>query len=149
MAPGDSKQSRSLKLSCFNSLKAGCVFHRGFAGALETTTVTLRNNRLPDISSQSQLDFGKNKGEKNGYLLPDPNQPGGSEEAFCGLPNPAIQIGRRIEHYDPEIEPGSPALQANSLLSEPPGSPIYIQAYTNSSPKLCRRVNRVRRVFSG
>ena len=27
---------------------------------------------------------------------------------------------------DPGIEPWSPALQANSLLSEPPGKPIYV-----------------------
>ena len=27
---------------------------------------------------------------------------------------------------DPENEPGSPALQADSLLSEPPGSPRYL-----------------------
>ena len=29
------------------------------------------------------------------------------------------------EFFDPEIEPGSPALQADSLPSEPPGSSMY------------------------
>ena len=30
---------------------------------------------------------------------------------------------------DPGIEPGSPALQTDSLLSEPPGKPIYKYAH--------------------
>ena len=30
---------------------------------------------------------------------------------------------------DPGMEPESPALQADSLLSEPPGKPIYIYIY--------------------
>ena len=36
---------------------------------------------------------------------------------------------------DPGIEPGSPALQADSLLSEPPGEP-YIERYVYVNPKL-------------
>ena len=28
------------------------------------------------------------------------------------------------DHPDPEIEPGSPALQADSLPTEPPGEPV-------------------------
>ena len=30
---------------------------------------------------------------------------------------------------DPEIEPKSPALQADTLTSEPPGKPIYSSEY--------------------
>ena len=32
---------------------------------------------------------------------------------------------------DPGIEPGSPTLQEDSLLSEPPGKPPYTHIYTN------------------
>ena len=32
----------------------------------------------------------------------------------------------------PGIEPGSPALQADSLLSEPPGKPIYRYGYRHA-----------------
>ena len=32
-------------------------------------------------------------------------------------------------HPDPGIKPGSPALQADSLPSEPPGKPIYSYLY--------------------
>lgn len=42
------------------------------------------------ISRQVLAGFWKQQGDKNEYLLPDPSQPGGSEEAFCGLPSPAI-----------------------------------------------------------
>ena len=44
---------------------------------------------------------------------------------WSGLPFPPA-----ADLPDPEIEPGSPALQADSLLSEPPGKPdiiIYIK----------------------
>ena len=58
--------------------------------ALETTVVTSGITGFLIYLARSWLDFGNNRGDKNGYLLPDPNQPGGSEEAFCGLPNPAI-----------------------------------------------------------
>ena len=30
---------------------------------------------------------------------------------------------------DPEIEPGSPALQAESLPSEPPGKPVMLLSF--------------------
>ena len=35
---------------------------------------------------------------------------------------------------DPGIEPGSPALQANSLLSESPGKPIYVDISLSIHP---------------
>ena len=46
---------------------------------------------------------------------------------------------------DPGIEPGSPALQADALLSEPPGKPhFYFQfsSVTQSCPTLCDPMNR-------
>ena len=39
------------------------------------------------------------------------------QEYWSGLPFPSPR-----DHPDPGIEPGSPALQADSLLSEPPGN---------------------------
>ena len=42
------------------------------------------------------------------------------QEYWNGLPFPTPG-----DLPDPEIEPGSPALQAGSLLSEPPGKPIF------------------------
>ena len=43
-----------------------------------------------------------------------------SQEYWSGLPFPSSG-----NLPDPGIEPGSPALQADSLLSEPPGKPVY------------------------
>jgi len=42
------------------------------------------------------------------------------QEYWKGLPFPSPG-----DFYNPEIEPGSPALQADSLPSEPQGSPIH------------------------
>ena len=39
------------------------------------------------------------------------------QEYWSGLPFPSPR-----GHPDPGLEPGSPALQADSLLSEPPGN---------------------------
>ena len=36
---------------------------------------------------------------------------------------------------NPGLKPGSPALQANSLLSEPPGKPAILFSYISSAPK--------------
>ena len=36
-----------------------------------------------------------------------------------------------MNHYIVDPEPGSPALQTDSLPSEPPGKPIYIILYIN------------------
>ena len=41
------------------------------------------------------------------------------QEYWSGLPFPSPE-----DVPDPGIEPGSPALQADALLSEPPGKPI-------------------------
>ena len=43
------------------------------------------------------------------------------QEHWSGLPRP---LPRDLP--DPGVEPRSPALQADSLLSEPPGKPDYI-----------------------
>ena len=43
------------------------------------------------------------------------------QEYWSGLPSPPPG-----DLPDAGIEPGSPALQADSLLSEPPGKPIHI-----------------------
>ena len=40
------------------------------------------------------------------------------QEYWSGLPFPSLE-----DLPDPGVEPGSPTLQANSLLSEPPGNP--------------------------
>ena len=42
---------------------------------------------------------------------------GFSRQEYWPFPSPGYLL-------DPEIEPGSPAFQADSLLSEPPGKPI-------------------------
>ena len=42
------------------------------------------------------------------------------QEYWSGLPFPSPG-----DLPGPEIEPGSPALQADALLSEPPGKPRY------------------------
>ena len=42
------------------------------------------------------------------------------QEYWSGLPFPSPG-----DLPDPGIEPGSPALQADTLTSEPPGKPIY------------------------
>jgi len=44
-----------------------------------------------------------------------------SKEYWSGLPFPSPE-----DLPDPGIEPGSPALQADALLSEPPGKPHQI-----------------------
>ena len=57
----------------------------------------------------------------------------------CSPPNSSVQgiLQARILEWvaipfsrylpDPGIKPGSPALQADSLLSEPPGKPLFIR----------------------
>ena len=42
------------------------------------------------------------------------------QECWSGLPFPSPG-----DIPDPGIEPGSPALQADALSSEPPGKPLY------------------------
>ena len=54
-------------------------------------------------------------------------------EYWSGLPFPSSG-----DHPDPGIEPRSPALQADSLSSEPPGKSIYFS-------KLCWSVNKLNR----
>ena len=44
-----------------------------------------------------------------------------SQEYWSGLPFPSPE-----DLPDPGIKPGSPTLQADSLLSEPPGKPKYL-----------------------
>ena len=46
------------------------------------------------------------------------------QEYWSGLPFPSPQ-----DLPDPGIEPGSPELQEDSLLSEPPGKPHYYYCY--------------------
>ena len=43
------------------------------------------------------------------------------QECYSGLPFPSPG-----DLPDPEIEPRSPALQADSLPSEPPGKPVFV-----------------------
>ena len=43
------------------------------------------------------------------------------QEYWSGLPFPSPE-----DRPDPGIKPGSPALQADSLLTELPGNPMYI-----------------------
>ena len=43
---------------------------------------------------------------------------------------------------DPEVEPGSPALQADSLLSEPPAK-LYLKAANLSVLCVCQPLSRV------
>ena len=43
------------------------------------------------------------------------------QEYWCGLPFPSLG-----DLPDPGIEPGSPALQADTLPSEPPGKPLVL-----------------------
>ena len=49
-----------------------------------------------------------------------------SREEYCsGLPCPSLR-----DLLDPGIEPGSPTLQADSLLSEPPGKPLTYTSFS-------------------
>ena len=57
------------------------------------------------------------------------------QEHWSGLPFPSPG-----DLPDPGVKPGCPALQADSLLSEPPGKPILIAAAAKSlqsCPTLC------------
>ena len=47
------------------------------------------------------------------------------QEYWSGLPFPSPG-----DFPDPGIEPGSPALQADALPSEPPGKPFYMCAFS-------------------
>ena len=47
------------------------------------------------------------------------------QEYQSGLPLPSPG-----DLLDPGVKPGSPALQVNSLPSEPPGKPLYVHTYT-------------------
>jgi len=49
------------------------------------------------------------------------------QEYWSGLPLPSPR-----DLPNPGIKRGSPALQAESLLSEPPGKPIYIAGVSQS-----------------
>ena len=46
------------------------------------------------------------------------------QEYWSGLPWPSPG-----DLSNPEIKPGTPSLQADSLLSEPPGKPLIISGY--------------------
>ena len=50
------------------------------------------------------------------------------QECWSGLPLPSPE-----DLPDPGIEPGSPALQADALPSEPPGKPITDQRHINAT----------------
>ena len=50
------------------------------------------------------------------------------KEYWSGLPCPPLG-----DLPDPEIKPRSPALQADCLLSEPPGKPVILPAYQKLS----------------
>ena len=56
------------------------------------------------------------------------------QEYWSGLPFPSPG-----DRPDPGIEPGSPALQADALTSEPPGKPLTAAAakLLQSYPTLC------------
>ena len=45
------------------------------------------------------------------------------QEYWSGLPYPSPG-----DFPDPGIEPGSPTLQADALLSEPPGKPMFLKS---------------------
>ena len=45
------------------------------------------------------------------------------KEYWSGLPFPSPG-----DPPNPEIKPGSPTLQADALLSEPPGKPVFISS---------------------
>ena len=61
---------------------------------------------------------------------------GFSRQEFCsGLPFPSPG-----DLPVPGIEPGSPALEADALTSEPPGKPIFVCTYVFSSVQSLSRV---------
>ena len=55
-----------------------------------------------------------------------PGEGNGNPLQYSGLPFPSPG-----DFPNPGIEPGSPALQADSLLSEPPGKPLFSQSDGN------------------
>ena len=54
------------------------------------------------------------------------------QEYWSGLPFPSPE-----DLPNPEIEPGSPALQADALLSEPPGKLLWWPPFSIKDPKSC------------
>ena len=60
------------------------------------------------------------------------------QEYWSGLPFPSPG-----DFPNPGIEPQSPALQADALLSKPPGKPsVQFSSFTQSCPTLCNPMNR-------
>ena len=100
------------------------------------------NNWEPDVKSLSRVRL---------FVTPvDCSLPGSSSTGFSrqgywtGLPFPSPRI-----FPDPGIEPGSPALQADALPSEPPGNPIMTPNWTDlyASITSCELKSKI--VFSG
>ena len=54
------------------------------------------------------------------------------QEYWSGLPFPSPE-----DLPNPEIEPGSPALQADALLSEPLGKLLWWPPFSIKDPKSC------------
>ena len=52
-----------------------------------------------------------------------------SRQEYWPIPSPG-------DLSDPEVEPGSPALQADSLPPEPPGKPLQGAVETDHQPRL-------------
>ena len=100
------------------------------------------NNWEPDVKSLSRVRL---------FVTPvDCSLPGSSSTGFSrqghwsGLPFPSPRI-----FPDPGIEPGSPALQADTLPSEPPGKPIMTPNWTDLYASITSCGLKSKIVFSG
>ena len=100
------------------------------------------NNSEPDVKSLSRVRL---------FVTPvDCSLPGSSSTGFSrqgywsGLPFPSPRI-----FPDPGIEPGSPALQADALPSEPPGNPIMTPNWTDLYASITSCGLKSKIVFSG
>ena len=100
------------------------------------------NNSEPDVKSLSCVRL---------FVTPvDCSLPGSSSTGFSrqgywsGLPFPSPRI-----FPDPGIEPGSPALQADALPSEPPGNPIMTPNWTDLYASITSCGLKSKIVFSG
>ena len=58
------------------------------------------------------------------------------QEHWSGLPLPSPG-----DLPDPEIEPGSPALEGDALTSEPPGKPVMTTIAIYYAPSMCQELS--------
>ena len=100
------------------------------------------NNSEPDVKSLSRVRLFVTPVD---CRLPGSSSTGFSRQGYCsGLPFPSPRI-----FPDPGIEPGSPALQADALPSEPLGNPMMTPNWTDLYASITSCGLKSKIVFSG